>query len=160
MRAVASEAWVRVRLGELTGELASTAPTGDPAVLADQLALVVEGVYASVQALGATARLDGAARWPSRSSPSRAVGSADPAGWWISGIGCCQLQETGWARRWSSSGLPEPGAADREVEVEGRDDAGRRERLGRRPGGPGRGDRSGQVAPGGVGSAVSVTQTQ
>ena len=56
--AVATKAWVRDRLGELTDELAATTPIGDPAALADQLALVVEGVYASVQALG----VDGPAR--------------------------------------------------------------------------------------------------
>lgn len=50
--AVAMKAWVRARLGELTDDLASITPVGDPAALADQLALVVEGVYASVQSLG------------------------------------------------------------------------------------------------------------
>ncbi|MGJ6965828.1 TetR/AcrR family transcriptional regulator [Streptosporangium sp. G11] len=46
--AVGTKTWVRVRLGELT------AATGadNPAELADQLALTMEGVYASVQALG------------------------------------------------------------------------------------------------------------
>jgi AcrR family transcriptional regulator len=53
--AVATKAWVRDRLGELTRELAGT---DDPAALADQLALVMEGVYGSVAALGA----DGPAR--------------------------------------------------------------------------------------------------
>jgi AcrR family transcriptional regulator len=57
-RAVAAKAWVRQRLGELTAELAAAEPVGDPAALADQLSLVMEGVYASVQALGA----DGPAR--------------------------------------------------------------------------------------------------
>jgi AcrR family transcriptional regulator len=47
--AVATKAWVRARLGELTEDL----EIGDPAELADQLALVIEGVYASTQALGA-----------------------------------------------------------------------------------------------------------
>ena len=47
--AVAIKGWVRVRLGELASSLGSG---GDPEVLADQLALVMEGVYASVQALG------------------------------------------------------------------------------------------------------------
>jgi AcrR family transcriptional regulator len=46
--AVATKTWVRARLGELT----ATMPVDDPAVLADQLALVMEGVYASTQALG------------------------------------------------------------------------------------------------------------
>jgi AcrR family transcriptional regulator len=47
--AVATKAWVRGRLGELTAAMA----VGDPDALADQLALVMEGVYASAQALGA-----------------------------------------------------------------------------------------------------------
>jgi AcrR family transcriptional regulator len=51
--AVATKAWVRDRLGELTGALAREALVADPAALADQLAVVVEGVYASAQALGA-----------------------------------------------------------------------------------------------------------
>ncbi|GAB2592392.1 TetR/AcrR family transcriptional regulator [Streptomyces capparidis] len=51
--AVAMKTWVRARLGELTEELARTAPVApDPAALADRLALVMEGAYASVQALG------------------------------------------------------------------------------------------------------------
>jgi AcrR family transcriptional regulator len=52
--AAAVKAWVRARFGELT---AAVAP-GRAQPLADQLALVMEGVYASVQALGA----DGPAR--------------------------------------------------------------------------------------------------
>jgi AcrR family transcriptional regulator len=52
--AVATKAWVHRRLGELTEALA----VSDPAALADQLAVVMEGVYASAQALGA----DGPAR--------------------------------------------------------------------------------------------------
>ena len=52
--AVAVKAWVRARFGELTTALGAPGP--EP--LADQLALVMEGVYASVQALGA----DGPAR--------------------------------------------------------------------------------------------------
>lgn len=48
--AAANKAWVRARLGELTAELAG--PTADAEALADRLALVIEGVYASVQALG------------------------------------------------------------------------------------------------------------
>ena len=51
--AVATKAWVRDRLGKLTGALAREGPVADPAALADQLAVVVEGVYASAQALGA-----------------------------------------------------------------------------------------------------------
>jgi AcrR family transcriptional regulator len=50
--AIAMKTWVRSRFRELTDELARTTPVGDPAALADQLALVMEGVYASVQALG------------------------------------------------------------------------------------------------------------
>jgi AcrR family transcriptional regulator len=50
--AVATKAWVRDLFHELTAELATVGPLQDPAALADQLALVVEGVYASVQALG------------------------------------------------------------------------------------------------------------
>jgi AcrR family transcriptional regulator len=46
--AVASKAWIRARLGELTEELG----VRDPGDLADQLALLIEGVYASTQALG------------------------------------------------------------------------------------------------------------
>lgn len=56
--AVAMKAWVRSQFRELTAELARTRPVDDPAALGDQLALVMEGVYASVQALGA----DGPAR--------------------------------------------------------------------------------------------------
>ena len=47
--AVATKGWVRVRLGELVAVLD---PVTDTELLADQLALVMEGVYASVQALG------------------------------------------------------------------------------------------------------------
>jgi AcrR family transcriptional regulator len=46
--AVAAKAWVRDRLRAVTGEM----DVADPDALADQLALVMEGVYASVQALG------------------------------------------------------------------------------------------------------------
>jgi AcrR family transcriptional regulator len=49
--AVAVKAWVRGRFGELAAALGVPGPAGS-AVLADQLALVMEGVYASVQALG------------------------------------------------------------------------------------------------------------
>jgi AcrR family transcriptional regulator len=51
--AVAMKAWVRGRLGELVDELAQTQAIADPAALADHLSLVMEGVYASAQALGA-----------------------------------------------------------------------------------------------------------
>ena len=47
--AVATKAWVRGQLGELSAALA----VSDPDALADQLAVVMEGVYASAQALGA-----------------------------------------------------------------------------------------------------------
>jgi AcrR family transcriptional regulator len=56
--AVAMKSWVRSRLGELTDELASTVSLPHPATVADHLALLMEGVYASAQALGA----DGPAR--------------------------------------------------------------------------------------------------
>jgi hypothetical protein len=49
--AVALKHWVRTRLGELTADL-DPAPAGDREALADQLALVMEGVFGSVQALG------------------------------------------------------------------------------------------------------------
>ena len=52
-RAVAMKAWVHGRLRELTGALAATEPVSDPEALADQLAVLMEGVYASAQALGA-----------------------------------------------------------------------------------------------------------
>jgi AcrR family transcriptional regulator len=47
--AVEIKAWVRARLRALVEELGGE----DPAALADQLTLVLEGIYASVQALGA-----------------------------------------------------------------------------------------------------------
>jgi AcrR family transcriptional regulator len=47
--AVQTKAWVREKIGELTAQL----PISDPAVLADQIFLVMEGVYASVQSHGA-----------------------------------------------------------------------------------------------------------
>lgn len=49
--AVELKQWVRTRFGELTVEL-GPAPAVARDALADQLALVMEGVYASVQALG------------------------------------------------------------------------------------------------------------
>jgi AcrR family transcriptional regulator len=54
--AAANKAWVRARLGELAAELPG--PVTDPTALADRLTLLIEGVYASVQALGS----DGPAR--------------------------------------------------------------------------------------------------
>jgi AcrR family transcriptional regulator len=57
--AVANKAWVRARLGDLVGELVGGDRADDPAALADELALLVEGVYASAQssdAGGAAAR--------------------------------------------------------------------------------------------------------
>jgi AcrR family transcriptional regulator len=51
--AVANKAWVRGRLGELTDELAKTSPVEDQAALADELTLLLEGVYASAQSLDA-----------------------------------------------------------------------------------------------------------
>lgn len=54
VHAVATKAWVRDRLRELIDELAATTSVSDPAALADDLALAMEGVYASAQALGAT----------------------------------------------------------------------------------------------------------
>jgi AcrR family transcriptional regulator len=53
--AVATKVWVRTQLRTLVAELGSVT---DPDLLADQLALLMEGVYASVQALG----VDGPAR--------------------------------------------------------------------------------------------------
>jgi AcrR family transcriptional regulator len=53
--AVAVKAWVRERLGQLTAALADDGRAG---LLADQLSLVMEGTYASAQALTA----DGPAR--------------------------------------------------------------------------------------------------
>jgi AcrR family transcriptional regulator len=51
--AVAMKTWVRHRFGELASELARGSVTSSPALLADHLALIMEGVYASAQALGA-----------------------------------------------------------------------------------------------------------
>jgi AcrR family transcriptional regulator len=50
--AVATKQWVRGQLRELTRELAANTKVQNPTALADQLALIMEGVYASVQALG------------------------------------------------------------------------------------------------------------
>jgi len=51
--AVTMKRWVRARIGELTAELAKVSPVDDPVALADHLTLIMEGVYASVQSLGA-----------------------------------------------------------------------------------------------------------
>jgi AcrR family transcriptional regulator len=56
--AVTMKAWVRDRFGQLTTALARGGRTARPEVLADQLSLVMEGTYASAQALSA----DGPAR--------------------------------------------------------------------------------------------------
>lgn len=50
--AIDLKAWVRRRLGELAEEFVASAPGRDPDELADELTLLMEGVYASVQALG------------------------------------------------------------------------------------------------------------
>jgi AcrR family transcriptional regulator len=50
--AVTMKTWVRDRLGQLTAQLTTRRDT-EPELLADQLALVMEGVYASAQALSA-----------------------------------------------------------------------------------------------------------
>jgi len=50
--AVAMKTWVRLRVGELAGEHATAGFGADPAELADHLTLLIEGVYASTQALG------------------------------------------------------------------------------------------------------------
>jgi hypothetical protein len=47
------KSWVRARLGELTDGLADAVPIAHPAAVADHLVLIMEGVYASAQALGA-----------------------------------------------------------------------------------------------------------
>lgn len=49
---VEHKAWLRTRFGELAAEYARTEPVADAERLADYLALIMEGVYASVQALG------------------------------------------------------------------------------------------------------------
>lgn len=52
--AVVMKSWVRGQFRALVDELAATAPVTDPAALADQLMLVMEGVYATSQAFGPT----------------------------------------------------------------------------------------------------------
>jgi len=51
-RAVAMKSWVRSRFDELIDELASVVPLPNQAAVADHLVLIMEGVYASVQAIG------------------------------------------------------------------------------------------------------------
>jgi AcrR family transcriptional regulator len=53
VEAVATKAWVRQYLRGLSAELAADTPVADPDELADQIVIIMEGVYASVQALGA-----------------------------------------------------------------------------------------------------------
>jgi AcrR family transcriptional regulator len=57
-KAVAAKAWIRDRLHGLTRRLAEVEPVDDPDELADHLTIVIEGMNASVQALG----VDGPAR--------------------------------------------------------------------------------------------------
>jgi hypothetical protein len=45
--------WVRGRLGQLTAELAKGGRVARPELVADQLSVIMEGVYASAQALTA-----------------------------------------------------------------------------------------------------------
>jgi AcrR family transcriptional regulator len=56
--AVSVKAWVTGRFGQLAAALAGGGQTARPGLLADQLSLVMEGTYASAQALSA----DGPAR--------------------------------------------------------------------------------------------------
>lgn len=52
--AVAHKTWVRKLFNKLVNELAQEAPLNDPDGVADQLALVADGIYGSVQSLGAS----------------------------------------------------------------------------------------------------------
>lgn len=52
--AVAHKTWVRELLYGLVCELAADTSIGEPACVADELALIAEGVYGSVQSLGAS----------------------------------------------------------------------------------------------------------
>ena len=52
--AVAHKAWVRDLLYGLVCELSSESSIADPAGVADELALIAEGIYGSVQSLGAS----------------------------------------------------------------------------------------------------------
>ena len=51
--AVTVKAWVRDRLGQLTADPTSGGRTTQTELLADQLSLIMEGTYASAQALSA-----------------------------------------------------------------------------------------------------------
>jgi AcrR family transcriptional regulator len=51
--AVSHKEWVRDRFRELAEELATETTIADPALLGDQLALLVDGIYGSIQSLGA-----------------------------------------------------------------------------------------------------------
>lgn len=53
-QAVDHKAWVRALLRRLVGELADESHVHDPATLAEQLAVIADGVYGSAQALGGT----------------------------------------------------------------------------------------------------------
>lgn len=70
--AVANKRWVRDRFGELARQLPATISAEDAEALADRLHLLMEGVYGSVQALGA----DGPAR-RARSLAQALVGDPD-----------------------------------------------------------------------------------
>ena len=52
--AVAHKSWLRYLFHGLVDELPREANIADPPALAEQLALVAEGIYGSVQSLGAT----------------------------------------------------------------------------------------------------------
>jgi AcrR family transcriptional regulator len=65
--AVATKTWVRKRFGELVRDLG----VDDPETLADQLTLVFEGVYASVQALGASGPAARARAFAERMVPAK-----------------------------------------------------------------------------------------
>jgi AcrR family transcriptional regulator len=52
--AVAHKAWLRELFHKLVDELAEETPLHDPPVLAEQLSLVAEGIYGSVQSLGSS----------------------------------------------------------------------------------------------------------
>jgi AcrR family transcriptional regulator len=74
--AVGTKTWVRARLGEL----AEATEADDPAELADQLTLAMEGVYASVQALGEKGPARGARKLAELLlSASASLGPAKPA---------------------------------------------------------------------------------
>ncbi|WP_280278178.1 TetR/AcrR family transcriptional regulator [Nocardia wallacei] len=51
-RAVTMKRWVRAQFGALVDALAETSPVADRLGLADDLFLIMEGVYATVQSLG------------------------------------------------------------------------------------------------------------